>query len=70
MSVAPIGGRTGRREAMPKPVDGKPGWVEGTVQELLGLKDQEMKTIEKRLELIRFSRERGGARPKIRRRRR
>jgi hypothetical protein len=35
---------------MPR-VAGKPGWVEGTMQELLGLRDHEMKRIEKRLKL-------------------
>jgi hypothetical protein len=51
---------------MPKAVYERRGWVEGTVQELLGLKDQEMKRIEKRLKLIRSARQHRGARPKIR----
>jgi hypothetical protein len=49
---------------MPKAVDGKPGWVEGTVQELLGLKDREMKQIEKRLELTSPSARRRERRPR------
>jgi hypothetical protein len=51
---------------MPKAVDGKPGWVEGTVQELLGLNDQDMKRIEKRLERTSSSGKRRTARRKIR----
>ncbi len=43
---------------MPKPVPGKPGWVEGTVQELLGLEDWEAELIELRLELANAVRER------------
>jgi hypothetical protein len=38
---------------MPKAVAGRPGWVEGTVQELLGLTDREMQRIESRLEAAR-----------------
>jgi hypothetical protein len=43
---------------MPKPVPGKDGWVEGTVQELLGLEDWEAELIELRLELANAVRER------------
>lgn len=43
---------------MAKPVPGKPGWVEGTVQELLGLEDWETELIELRLELANAVRER------------
>lgn len=41
---------------MPKAVHGT-GSVEGTVQELLGLKDEEKKLLEKRLERIKSERE-------------
>jgi transcriptional regulator with XRE-family HTH domain len=43
---------------MPKPVPGKPGWVEGSADELLGLEPWESELIELRLALADAVRER------------